>query len=91
VCVEHLSSSENILSASLHFVGGEYSASPAPMVSVTHSTIFLYTSKQGCSANQKGVGTHQKFSHFITVSNSLAKHEKGVGTPFPRIPDPLHL
>jgi len=34
----------------------------------------------------------QKTSHFKTVSNSLqSKHEKGVGTPFPRVPALLHL
>ena len=46
VSADHVSSSQNILSASLHFVSGEHSASPAPMVSATRSTIFLHTQHQ---------------------------------------------
>jgi len=33
----------------------------------------------------------QKSSHFKTASTDFkAKHEKGVGTPFPRVPAPLY-
>jgi len=33
----------------------------------------------------------QNPSYFKTASNSFqSKHEKGVGTPFPRVPVPLH-
>jgi len=48
--------------------------------------------KQGCSANKKGVGTHPKKLAILKQlrTNLKAKHEKGVGTPFPRVPAPLH-
>jgi len=46
---------------------------------------------QGCSANKKGVGMHLKFSHLKQLQTHFeAKHEKGVGTPFPRVPATLH-
>jgi len=43
---------------------------------------------QGCSADEKGVGTHPKKSPF--QSHFKIKREKGVGAPFPRVPAPLH-
>jgi len=47
--------------------------------------------KQGCSANKRVVGTHAKTSHLKQLQTHFkAKFEKGVGTPFPRIPTPLH-
>jgi len=47
-----------------------------------------HTDLQECSVNKRGVGTHPKN---LAVSQQLqtnvkAKHEKGVGTPFPRVP-----
>jgi len=49
--------------------------------------------KQGCSANKKDMGLNA--SEKIAVLKHLqchfkAKREKGVGTPFPRVPAPLH-
>jgi len=48
--------------------------------------------KQGCSVNKKGVGTHQKKLAILKqlLTNLKPKREKGVGTPFPRVPAPLH-
>jgi len=42
---------------------------------------------QGCSAEKKGVGTHQKIAILKQLPTHFkAKREKGVGTPFPRVP-----
>jgi len=45
-----------------------------------------YTRMQGCSANKKGVGTHPIAILKQLQTHFKAKREKGVGTPFPRIP-----
>jgi len=47
---------------------------------------------QRCSANKRGVGTHpRKLAIFKQLqTNCKAKHNKGVGTQFPRVPVPLH-
>jgi len=41
---------------------------------------------------QKGVGTlPEKLANLKQLQTHFkAKHEKGVGTPFPRVPAPLH-
>jgi len=46
---------------------------------------------QGFSANKKGVGTHPNIAILKQLqSHFKGKREKGVGTPFPRVPIPLH-
>ena len=44
-----------------------------------------------CSVKKKGVGTHPKIAILKQLqSHFKAKCEKGVGTPFPSVPAPLH-
>jgi len=46
---------------------------------------------QGCTANRKGVGTHPKIAILKQLQTHVkAKNEKGVGTPFLRVPALLH-
>jgi len=47
---------------------------------------------QGCSANKKGVRTQPKILAILKQlrTHFKAKHEKGAGTPLPRVPTPLH-
>jgi len=46
---------------------------------------------QRCGANKKDVGTHPKKAILKQLQTHFeAKREKGVGTPFPRVPAPLH-
>jgi len=47
--------------------------------------------KQGCSADKKVWERIQKFAILKQVpAHFKAKHEKGVATPFPRVPVQLH-
>jgi len=62
------------------------------LAGLAHCSVTLCR-KQRCSANKKGVGTHLKKLAILKQlgTNLKAKYEKGVGTPFPRVPAPLHL
>jgi len=50
------------------------------------------TPKKLAILNKKGVGTlPEKLANLKQLQTHFkAKHEKGVGTPFPRVPAPLH-